>query len=83
MYYLWLQILEINMSRSYKYPIWVDKKDRRSKRLSNKRLRQFLKTISIGFKSSIVKKKVSNPYDICDWTTDPKDEQDKLKAKRK
>lgn len=71
------------MSRSTKYPIWVDKKDKRSKRLSNKKLRKYLKTLSTGFKSSIIKKKLSNPYDICDWKFEPLNAEDKLKASRK
>lgn len=71
------------MSRSYKYPIYTDRQDKRSKRLSNKRVRQFLKTISEGFKSSIIKKKLSNPYDIRDWTIDPDKGEDTRKAMRK
>lgn len=71
------------MSRSYKYPIYTDQQDKRSKRHSNKRLRQFLKNIHKGFKSSIIKKKLTNPYNICDWKEDPDEGVDTLKAKRK
>ena len=71
------------MSRSYKYPIWKDRTDKRMKRLSNKRVRQWLKTAQVGLKSNNLKKKLTNPWDISDWKIDPKDDKDKQKAMRK
>lgn len=73
------------MSRSRRYPIFTDIGRHRifAKRESNKKLRKFLKTISIGFKSSIIKKKLYNPWNICDYKFKPRSHEQWLKAGRK
>lgn len=69
------------MSRSYKYPIYKQRNDKYHKKLSNKRIRNYFKTLKIGFKTNKLRILV-NPYDICDWKFIP--DEDKITiAKRK
>ncbi len=60
------------MSRSYRYPIFKDAQGKKAKRASNKKVRSFLKTMTLGCKSSILKKKCFNSINISDWKIDPK-----------
>ena len=70
------------MSRSYKYPIFKDLPDKFYKRLSNKKIRKFLKTLEKGFKSTKLFKELVNKWDICDYKWYPEDEE-KLKIARR
>ena len=68
------------MSRSYKFSIFKQNNDKYHKKLFNKRVRKF----SIeSYKGFSLLKKLLNPWDICDWRWYPRNEEDKLKAKRK
>ena len=71
------------MSRSYKYPIFKDKTNKYFKRLSNKKIRKYLKKLNQGFKSSRFFKTIEESWNICDWTRDPRDKDDYNKALRK
>lgn len=73
------------MSKSYKYPIFKDtgKTGLFYKKLSNRKIRKYLRSLSIGFKSSKLFKQLINSYDICDWKNFPEDKLQKIKAKRK
>lgn len=70
------------MSRSYKYPIFKDKPDKYFKKLSNKRNRQWLKSLNKGFKSTHLFKILVDRWDICDWKFIP-DTNQINKARRK
>jgi hypothetical protein len=71
------------MSRSNKYPIFTDKKDKRSKRAANKRVRKWLKNIDSGFKGYEILKKIYDPYNIEDYKIEPINEEQYKKALRK
>lgn len=72
------------MSRSYKHTAVLKQHNvPYYKRLSNKKIRVFLRELEVGFKSTKLFRIIVNPWDICDWKYYPKDKQSKLKAKRK
>jgi hypothetical protein len=71
------------MSRSYKYPVWKQRNDQGYKKYSNKRIRKFINTLSVGLKGTKLIKQLLCSYDICDYRWYPRNEEDKLKAKRK
>lgn len=68
------------MSRSYKYPIYKERNHKTYKKLSNKRIRQYLKTLYKGLKTTKLRLLV-DPWDICDWRFKPNTND--VKAKRK
>ncbi len=71
------------MGKSYRYPVFRDQPDKYMKRLSNKKIRKWLKKEDRGFKSRRQFKQQVDPYDISDWKFYPEDEYDYAKAKRK
>lgn len=56
----------INMSRSYKYPIQKQRNNQYYKKLTNKKIRKYLKTLKKGFKTNKLRLLI-NPWCICDW----------------
>jgi hypothetical protein len=71
------------MGKSYRYPIFKDEPDKYMKRLSNKKIRKWLKKEDKGFKSKKQFKHQVDQYDIVDWRTRPQNANDYNKAKRK
>jgi len=72
------------MSRSRKAPVIGDKKDKRSKRAANKRVRKWIKGLDAGFKGYSVLKKIYDPYEIQDYQIDAfNDDTHKEKFSRK
>ena len=72
------------MSRSRKHPVFKGS-DKYYKKLSNKRIRKWIATLDVGFKSKRQFKQQVNPWDICDWKYVVDKTNKKLfnKAKRK
>ena len=72
------------MSRSYKYPVWKDhgKHVKYNKRISNKKIRRYLKTLTKGLKTNRLRL-LEDPWNICDWKFYPDKEEDIKKASRK
>jgi len=71
------------MGKSYRYPIFKDEPDKYMKRLSNKKIRKWLKKEDRGFKSKRQFKQQVDQYDIVDWKINPGNDDDYVKAKRK
>jgi len=71
------------MSNSYKHPIYKDGNDKYFKKLSNKKIRRYLKNLTKGFKSKTFFKKIECPWNICDWKCEPMNEESFKIAKRK
>jgi hypothetical protein len=76
------------MSKSYKkIAIFKDKAHKNNKRWANKRIRKFIKSVEVGFKSINFFHKLYNSWDISDWkikSTDRNFDQELLeKSKRK
>ena len=55
------------MGKSYRYPVFKDEPDKYMKRLSNKKIRKWLKKQDRGFKSGKQFKHQVDQYDISDW----------------
>jgi len=71
------------MGKSYRYPIFKDEPDKYMKRLSNKKIRKWLKKQDKGFKSKKQFKQQVDQYDIVDWKYVPDNDNEYAKARRK
>jgi hypothetical protein len=72
------------VSKSRKYPVYKDSGSKDTKRLSNKRIRKYLRSLVKGFKSTKLFHQVLNSYDICDYKWYPnKDSKQYKEATRK
>jgi len=67
------------MSKSKKYPVYKDSPSKHTKRLSNKRIRKYLKSLVKGFKSTRFFHQLLNQYDICDYKWYPDKESSNYK----
>ena len=71
------------MGKSYRYPIFKDNPDKYMKRLSNKKIRKWLKKEDKGFKSKKQFKQQVDQYDIVDYKRYPLTPDECFKARRK
>lgn len=69
------------MSRSRKFPIYTDY-NRGAKTIANRIVRKRLKKLKIAIKGNWYRK-LTNPYDICDWKFWPITEEQFKESKRK
>jgi len=67
------------MSKSKKYPVYKDSGSKDTKRLSNKRIRKYLKSLVKGFKSTKFFHQLLNQYDLCDYRWYPNKESSTYK----
>ena len=69
------------MSRSFKFPIYTDY-NKGAKTMANKIVRRKLKKTKASNKGNWYRK-LTNPYDICDYKFWPRDEQQFKESRRK
>ena len=71
------------MGKSYRYPVFKDNPDKYMKKLSNKKIRKWLKKQDKGFKSRKQFKHQVDQYDIVDYKHYPSTSDEYIKARRK